>query len=250
MTERIELLDDLGAEFARVAAEAERKQSEHFASATALTVALTVVVLLAGAAFSVPATRGAVGGIVDSLAGWVAGDSDKAPGRELQPGESLPSWFGEAGGRRLIAKTGGVGLYVGRSDSDEGPWLWFGLGEGAPLAMGSTVERWRERLGDHSVVVLGPALFGPRDVLDERGRFALLGITAPEVERVELRYFEGPPLIGSVGDGGFVVLPDAWRRLRELIAYDRSGRILEHADLAHPDSTYLCEKEPDVCPSR
>jgi hypothetical protein len=35
MTERIELLDDLGAEFARVAAEAERKQSEHFASATA-----------------------------------------------------------------------------------------------------------------------------------------------------------------------------------------------------------------------
>lgn len=181
-------------------------------------------------------------------AAWVSGDSDKAPGRALEPSEELPAWFSQGGEARLIAKTGGVGLYVSRADSDEGPWLWFGLGEGVPRAMGDSLERWHERLGQHAVLVLGPALFGPRDVLDERGRFPLLGITTRDVKRVELRYFEGPPLVGDTGDSGFVLLPDAWRRLRELIAYDAAGQVLERADVSSPESRYLCEKEPAVCP--
>lgn len=106
-----------------------------------------------------------------------------------------------------------MGLYVRRVDSDEGPWPEFGLREG--LVMGDTLERWRQRLGQHAVVALGPALFGPRDELDERGRFPLLGVTTATSSESSCAIFEGPPLVGGTGDGGFVVLPDAWRRLRD-----------------------------------
>jgi hypothetical protein len=102
--------------------------------------------------------------------------------------------------------------------------------------------------GQHAVVVLGPAPFGRRDFLDERGRFPLLGVTTRDVKRVELRYSEGPPLVGDTGDGGFVLLADAWRRPREPIAYDATGRVLERADMRGNDMRYLCEQEPAVCP--
>jgi hypothetical protein len=258
MTERIQLLDDLGAEFARVTAEAERKSrmpsqlprglSLPGLRARTLGIALGIAVLLGSGAYAVPATRAAFDGIADSFAGWVSGDSDKAPGHALAPGDDAPSWFSDSPGgeARLIAKTEGVGLYVRRVGSDEGPWLEFGLGDG--LVMRDTLERWRQRFGQHEVLVLGPAVFGRRDVLDERGRFPLLGVTTRDVKRVELRYFEGPALVGNTGDGGFVLLADAWRRVRELVAYDGTGQVLERADVSDPDSRYLCEKEPLVCP--
>ena len=258
MTERIQLLDDLGAEFARVAVEAERRSRKGSAlrgrlfpsghRARTLAIALGIAALLGSGAYAVPATRAAVDGIADSFAAWVSGSDDKPPGRALEPGDDVPSWFSENGEARLIAKTEGVGLYVRKTDSHEGPRLEFGLGEGVPLAMGGTLEDWRQLLGQHAVVVLGPAPFGPRDFLDERGRFPLLGVTTREATRVELRYSEGAPLVGDIGDSGFVILADAWRRLRELIAYDGSGRVLERADLSDVDMRYLCEKEPGVCP--
>ncbi|MEA2362617.1 MAG: hypothetical protein QOD71_1762 [Thermoleophilaceae bacterium] len=258
MTEHIQLLDDLGAEFARVAAEAERTSRRPSAQpgrlfragprARALAIALGIAALIGGGTYAVPATRAAVDGIADSFAGWVSGDSDRAPGRALEPGDNVPHWFSdsEGGEARLIAEADGVGLYVRRADSDEGPMLEFGLGEG--LAMVDTLEGWRQRLGQHAVVVLGPALLGPRDVLDDRGRFPLLGLTTRDVKRVELHYFDGPSLVGDTGDGGFVLLADAWRRLREVVAYDATGRVLERADMRGSDMRYLCEKEPAVCP--
>lgn len=258
MIERVKVLDDLGAEFARVVAEVEQTSRKPSAPARRLfrsglrarllATTLGIAVLLSGVAYAVPATRTAVDGVADSFAAWVSGDSDDAPGRALEPGDNVPTWFSADGEARLIAKTEGVGLYVRRVDSDKGPWLEFGLGEGVGLAMGGSLESWHQRLDRHAVVVLGSALFGPRDVLDARGRTPLLGVTARNVKRVELRYAEGPPLTGSAGDGGFVLLVDAWRPLRELIAYDRAGRVLERTDVSNLDLRYLCEKEP-VCPS-
>jgi hypothetical protein len=249
MTEPIHLLDDLGAEFARIAGEAESTpRTRRSVPVRALAIAAGIVLVVAAAAYAVPATRGAVSGVVDSFAGWVSGASDEAPGRAVRPDDDVPDWFHEGGEARLIAREGGASLYVSRVESDEGPWLSFGMGQGVGRAIGDTLERWRERLGAHSVVVLGPANFGPRDFVDDHGRFALLGITAPDVERVELRYFEGPPLVDSVGDGGFVALPDAWRRLREVVAYDGAGRVVGREDVSEPDSRYVCEKEPAVCP--
>jgi hypothetical protein len=50
------------------------------------------------------------------------------------------------------------------------------------------------------------------------GRFPLMGLTARSLERVELRYEQGPPLVETGLDGGFILLADAGRRLHELLA--------------------------------
>jgi hypothetical protein len=132
--------------------------------------------------------------------------------------------------------------------SPDGTVLGSGVGEGVAFSIEAPLEWWRQRLGQHAVVLLGPAPFGPRDFLDERGRVPLVGVTTREVKRVELRYAEGPPSVGDTGDGGFVLLADAWRPVRELIAYDGSGDVLDRADMRGDDVRYLCEKEPGVCP--
>jgi hypothetical protein len=254
MTEQpIQLLDDLGAEFARVASEYERApRRARLRSLTAtpirgLAVALSALVLLGAGAYAVPPTRAAIDDLTSTFAGWVAGDEGPAPGRALRPDDDVPNWVTDTDDVRVIAEAAGVKLYVTRKETEQsGTQLNFWLGEG--LGMGDSIEGWRERFDEHAVVVLGPALFGPRDVLDEQGRYPLLGVTARSVERLELRYREGPPLIRTGVDGGFVIIADAWRRHRELIAYDAAGRKLERVDLTYLDTRYLCDKEP-TCPS-
>jgi hypothetical protein len=256
MTEpHIQLLDDLGTEFARIAAEHERTPRRarlHALVASprrALAVATSVLILLAGGAYAVPPTRAAIDDLTSTFAGWVASDEGPAPGRALRPDDDMPDWVTNRADVRVIAEAAGVKLYVTREETEErGTQLSFWLGEG--LGMSDSVDGWRERLDQHTVVVLGAALFGPQDVLDEHGRFPLLGVTTRSVKQVELRYTEGPPLIENSVDGGFVLIADAWRRLRELVAYDAAGRELERADLRRDDMRYLCDKEPAVCPPR
>jgi hypothetical protein len=244
MSERIQLLDDLGAEFARVAASAGRKSRK----ARTLAIALGIAVMLGSGASAVPEARTAVSGIADSFAGWVSGDGGEAPGRPLEPGDVGPAWFRhtEDGEARVIAEAEGLRLFVRRSESDEGPRLEFWLGEARGMV--ATIESWRERLGHHAVVVLGHTPVARRDLLDGRGRVPLFGVTNRDAVRVEVRYSVGPPLVGDTGDGGFVLLVDAWRRPLEVIAYDRAGQVLGRADASEPDLRYLCEKEPGVCP--
>lgn len=255
--QRIQFLDELGAEFARVA---EQEEASHRSlrrptqrprtgpGGRVVAIALTFVLLLGGTVYAVPTTRSALDDVTSSFIDWVAGNHEQAPGRVLRPNDDVPSWFREGGDTRLIAKTAGVGLYVTRAETDAGLQLKFGLGEGAPVIQAGSIEDWRDRFEEHAVVVLGPALFGPQDVVDERGRFPLLGVTARSVDRIELRYTAGPPLRAAGLDGGFVLIADAWRPLRELVAYDAAGRELERADVRHLDMRYLCEKEP-TCPS-
>jgi hypothetical protein len=250
MTEpHIQLLDDLGAEFARVASEHERAprrarlRSFTATPARALAVAVGVLVLLGACTYAVPPTRAAIDDLTSTFADWIASDEGPAPGRALRPDDDVPDWVNDTDDVRVIAEAAGVKLYVTR----EGAQLNFWLGEG--LGMGDSIEGWRERFDDHAVIVLGPALFGPQDVLDEQGRYPLLGLTARSVERIELRYHEGPPLVTTGVDGGFVLIADAWRRHRELVAYDEAGRELERVDLAYLDPRYLCDKEPTCPPS-
>jgi hypothetical protein len=250
----IQLLDDLGAEFDRVACEHERAprrsrlRSLAATPGRALAVAFAVLVLLGAGAYAVPPTRAAIDDLTSTFAGWLAGDEGPAPGRALRPEDDVPDWVRDPADVRVIAEAAGVKLYVTREETEEsGTLLNFWLGEG--LGMGDSIEGWRERFDDHAVVVLGPALFGPQDVLDERGRYPLLGVTARSVERLELRYREGPPLVTTGVDGGFVMIADAWRDHRELVAYDAAGRELERVDLGYLDPSYLCDKEP-TCPSR
>lgn len=254
MTEHIQLLDDLGAEFARVSADAERTSRTprlHGAGARARTlpIALAIVTAIAGTACAVPASRAVVvDGIAGPFAAWIAGDDDSAPGRPVTAGDHLPRWFRQTGGAgvRLIAETEGIGLYVQRLESDQGPTLRFSLGPG--LGMAGTLESWRQKLARHTVFVLGYSLFGKgQRVLDDRGRVPLFGLTTRDAVRVELHYAEGPSLVSRAGDGGFVLLVDAWRRMREIVVYDATGRTLGRVDVSRRNLRYLCDKEPG-CP--
>jgi hypothetical protein len=253
MTEpHIQLLDDIGREFTRVATEHEarrgRSRLRGLAGTPRRAVAVTVAVgvLLMAGAYAVPPTRAAIDDITSSFAGWVAGDEGQAPGRALRPDDDAPDWLHVEGGR-VIAETGGVKLYVVAGRRGQERELDFWLDEG--IGFGDSVEGWRERFDEHAVVVLGPTLFGRQDPLDEKGRVPVLGVTARSVKRLELRYTEGPPLVATGVDGGFVILADAWRPLREMVAYDAAGHVLERADVSNLDMRYYCDKEPGTCPT-
>jgi hypothetical protein len=252
MTEpHIQLLDDLGAEFARVAAERERAprrsrlRSLTATPARALAVAVSALVVLGGGTYAVQPTRAAIEDLTSTFAGWLAEDESDAPGRALRPEDDAPEWVREEGGRVIVEKAG-VELYVTRSETENGTYLSFVL-EGS-VAVGNTIEGWRDTFQNRSVMVLGPGLDRLQDVLDEQGRFPLLGLAARSVERVELHYEQGPPVVETGVDGGFILLTDAWRQPRELIAYDAAGRELERVSLAYLDTRDLCDKEP-TCPS-
>jgi hypothetical protein len=253
MTEpHIELLDELGAEFARVAADRERpRRRAPFRSVTAvpsrsLAVAFIVLVLLGAAAYAVPPTRAAIDNLTGTFAGWLAGDEGAAPGRALRPEDEAPDWVRESGGRVIVAKHG-VELYVTRSETEQGTYLKFALGNS--IAVGNTIDGWREQFEKHAAIVLGPTPFESLDQrwLDERGRFPLMGVTARSVERVELRYEQGAPLVETGVDGGFILLADAGRRLHELVAYDAAGQELERVDLGYLDTRDFCKLDA-TCP--
>jgi hypothetical protein len=242
MTEtHIQLIDDLGLEFGRVAAERRRRAPRR---GFAVAIACAVLALLGAGAYAVPPTRAAIEDLTSSFAGWVAGDESDAPGRALRPGDDAPDWVRDEGGR-LIVEKGDVQLYVTRSETVNGTYLNFVLDRS--VSVGNTVDGWRETFDDRAAIVLGPALLGPRDILDDHGRYPLLGVTARSVERVEVTYADAPPVVEAGLDGGFILLLDAWRLPLELIAYDAGGRELDRVDLTYLDTRYFCEKEP-ACP--
>jgi hypothetical protein len=61
------------------------------------------------------------------------------------------------------------------------------------------------------------------------------------------RYADGPPLDTRAGDGGFVLLVDAWWPMREIVAYDAAGHVVGRADVSRRNLRSLCDKEPG-CP--
>jgi hypothetical protein len=254
MRERVQLLDEMGAQLARSLAEIEaqaRDRSRRRAPARIAAVTACACVLLVGTAYAVPLTRGTVDSITGSLSGWVQGDDSSAPGRAVVDGDNAPSWLKEHPGEtRVIAEAEGVNLFVTRTERDGVAGITFGLGPG--LGISNSLDGWRQELGERALFVLrGPVAFGPRDLLDDQGRAPLLGITTRDVTRLELRYADnGPSLASENGDGGFVLLVDAWRPLRDLVAYDATGRALGRTDLTNYDLGYLCEREPGCPPER
>jgi hypothetical protein len=241
----IRLLDDLGAEFARVAAEHDRGRPRRRAPGRVLAIAASVLVLLGASAYAVPPTRAAIDDLAATFTGLFEGDEASSPGRALRPEDDAPDWVRESGGR-LITEKAGVSLYVTRAETEQGTVLNFTLDEA--VSVGNTIDGWRETFADKAAIVLGPTPFGHDDFLDEQGRIPVLGVTARSVERLALHYADGGPTLEERGvDGGFVLLVDAWRPLSELVAYDAAGRELERVDVGYLDMRVQCEREPG-CP--
>lgn len=226
----IAMLEELGAEFARVADEHEGARRLRRSRSGALgpsrrgvALAASAVLALSAGAYAVPTTRAAIDDLTGSFAAWVAGTDADPPGRALRPADDAPRWVAESGGR-LIAESGGVKLFVTRTHTERrGTDLGFSLG--GTLAAFDSIDGWRERFDKHAIVLLGST-----GATDSRGRNPLLGVTARSVDSVELRYASGPPLTADGIDGGFVLLADAQRATREIVAYDSDGRELDRTD--------------------
>lgn len=246
----IQVLDDLEAEFDRVAAAHEgrspRWRRVRAASARVPAIALSAFAVLAAGFYAVPVTRAAVDDLTGVFVAWLGGSDEQAPGRALQPGDDAPEWLNVTG-TRVLAETDGVKLYAQRVQRGDTDVLEFALNRSIRVSW-ETVEAWRRRFAGHAVVLFGPADRGQGRMLDERGRAALTGVTAHSVDRLEFRYREGPPLVVYNETDGFIALVDASRPLRELVAYDASGNELEELNVDHLDLRVLCEQEP-VCPT-
>jgi hypothetical protein len=217
----IRMLDELGAEFDRVARAARPRRRRRWFAAL-------LVVLLGGVA-TVPATRAGI----DDLAGWLAGDDVGQPA-----GDDAPDWL--TSGARLIAESEGAKLYVGR----HGDTLDFAVGEG--FGTSGSVDSWRKQFADRKVIMLGPASVDGQ-TWDKRGRFPLMGVTARSVTRVELTYKSGPPASVSGVRGGFVLWVQATRPLRELIGFDGTGAAVGRVDISRLDLSKVC-RDARGCP--
>jgi hypothetical protein len=257
----IQMLQGLSAELSRVAAaEQARGRIGSRARLRGVTprpgagrrvVALTVaaVVALSGVAYAVPATRDAVDGITSSLAGWMAGDDSQAPGRALRPGDA-PDWVHAKDGR-VIAEGHGIKVVVTRLETDaHETMLSISLNSAVPgaAAFASTLEGWGERFAASPVAILGTAPLAKDDYADDAGRVPLVGVTARSVDRVELRYATGPPLVAEDLDGGVVLMADAARLPREVIAYDAAGRELGRESVSQIDVRDVCERDGACAP--
>lgn len=262
--EPIRMLTDLGAEFRRVAGE-ERDRPRARLSAFAprpgtgrrvAALAAAAAIALSGVAYAMPMTRDAVMGIAGMFDGWMAGDESQAPGRALRPGEAAPEWVGAASSR-VIAEGHGVKIVARRVETERhGTMLEVSLNGNfrGGLSMSSTLDGWRERFSKGPVAILGTAPLVYQDssvdeFVDDKGRVPLVGLTARPVDRVELRYATGPPLSTRDADGGVILMADAWRGPREVVAFDANGAELGSENVSQIDLRHICERVPS-CAAR
>lgn len=188
-------------------------------------LALLAAVVVAGGVSAVPATRAGMNDVYGLLAPWVDGGGH-APGRPANADDGLPEFLPKtAGDSRVLAENAGVKLVVAREGDRT---LTFLLG--TSFASTEPVEEWTKRLAGESVLILGMASFPGGRPLDEAGRRPLLGIVGRTVERVELSYGSGAPTVQDDLDGGFVLLADAHRTPRELVAFDARGGVVGRLD--------------------
>ncbi|MDX6665269.1 MAG: hypothetical protein QOG68_1475 [Solirubrobacteraceae bacterium] len=182
-----------------------------------LTVAATALIVGAGGYAAVPPLRAAIDGAADTFSGWIAGNSDSAPGRPLGATEQAPAYFRDpryASDPRVIAEADGYKLLAARAPDGS---VSFDLGDTGVGLGGYTATSF----GDGVLIVLGP---GSVSHADEHGHVPLFGITAQSVRSVELTYASGPPLRVDGIHGGFVLLAEPARAPREIVALDAAGK--------------------------
>ncbi len=176
-------------------------------------------VVLATGVYAAPSTRAALDDVAQSFSAWLAGDSERAPGRALRANEEAPDYFRDrryATDARVIAEAGPYKLYATRIADGS---VEFDLGD-TGVALGFSPSAFEQR----SLYVLGP---GSMAGADAEGHVPLFGVTARSVASVELRYRSGPPLRLDTVDGGFVLLAQPERGPREVVALGANGNEVE-----------------------
>jgi hypothetical protein len=191
-------------------------------------VAAFIALAVASGAYAAPPTRAALDDVYSAMTGWMSGDDGhSAPGQPLGPDDDAPAWVRTTrGDQRLVAQSGAAKLYAVRGEDET---ISFALGGSVGLA--DSVDGWRGQLAEHKVVMLGPGSF-PDGPLDDQARRPLFGLTSPSVERVELRYANGDPSVQDHLAGGFVVLADAQRQPRSLVAFNDAGSEIDRVDVS------------------
>jgi hypothetical protein len=201
-----------------------RRRQPAFRFAIAVFTALAVV----SGAYAAPPTRAALDDVYSAMTGWVSGDDQQpAPGQALGPDDDAPDWVrATRGDQRLVAQSGAAKLYAVRGEDET---ISFALG--GSVGLSDSVDGWRGQLAEHKVVMLGPGAF-PGGPLDDQDRRPLFGLTSRSVDRIELRYASGNPSVQDHLAGGFVLLADAHRRPRSLVAFNDAGNEIDRVDVS------------------
>jgi hypothetical protein len=191
--------------------------------APAQVVTAVAVVALIAATYAVPITRAAVGDVYDSLAGWVSGNDDAAPGTPVGADDSVPSWVAaEDGEKRVLAEADGERLYVIR----DGRKLTLALND---FGQSGTVDSFRRGLSGQRIQLVSPGHFVADGHHDRR---ALFGLVSSTVTRIRYTYADGGP--SQTADnlsGAFGIVVDANRKPSALLGYDAAGNVVARVSL-------------------
>lgn len=167
--------------------------------------------LLAGLLLAVPATALAAQPIGDALDSFL-GLTDATPvSLDLNAGT-------------VIDEQADVRFAVIRSQPDD---VCLSLDRSVEICGNPRDGDWQDQLGDHAVAPVGTLPPKPRS-----GPVPFFVLTAPDARYVEVTYQSGRATTRRVGNGGAVVLANADRGPREIIARDNAGGELGRADIS------------------
>lgn len=201
-------------------AEVLRRARRRGGAGTRRLVAVVTVLVVALAALALPPGRSAIASVVGELQSFFQGGAAPGGGRapldiDVVLGDVAP------GSSRVLVSRGELRLIAYRMT--ETGWPCVSLGPAASECADG--DRWATRTAGHAVVALGttPAA-DPRAVV-------LWGLAGDGVARVNVIDARGRAVRATLGTNAFLVVVPPGRTPATLVAHDRTGGVMERAEL-------------------
>jgi hypothetical protein len=238
-------------EFARATDSYLKRSRKRHATKKIAALAATAVLAITGTALATGVISGSP--LSNTFSGLLGGSSGGAPGHQL------PSWLktgmnnpatSPGGTQRVIAENEGIRVFVERDPAEDGQPVHFIFSIGDYIGRGGPATEWLNAFAHHYVDPIGMTtnqVLQPPQLGHDRN--ALFGAAAANVAKVVLTYGGGGSVSTTGVDGGFLLLPDAHRKLDQLIAYDSSGHELERRALAATSCTRFDDGVGSPCAS-